>query len=195
MALGVTCGLKCLHSKDIIHRDLHSKNILVNKGRLLIADFGLSKQLVDVTSNSMANRTGIIEYIDPQCFKNIKYVRGKEADIYSLGILFWEITSGRPPFCDDTVDRIALEFHIRNGLREEPIEDTPLEYRQLYQKCWDDDQKKRPDIDKVHEILSRFNTDNANEQHEDSSITSNSDSLNNIQSGYSDLCLDSKFFN
>ncbi|CAB4402777.1 unnamed protein product [Rhizophagus irregularis] len=53
MALDIACGLKCLHSRDIVHRDLHSKNILVNKGRLLIADFGLSKHLAEATSNSM----------------------------------------------------------------------------------------------------------------------------------------------
>ncbi|PKK78964.1 kinase-like protein, partial [Rhizophagus irregularis] len=51
MALDITKGLQCLHDKQIIHRDLHSKNILVNDGKLMIADLGLSKQLT-VQSNS-----------------------------------------------------------------------------------------------------------------------------------------------
>ncbi|PKC68367.1 kinase-like protein [Rhizophagus irregularis] len=50
MALDITNGLKFLHSKEIIHRDLHSKNILVNNGKLLIADFGLSKKLAEITT-------------------------------------------------------------------------------------------------------------------------------------------------
>ncbi|CAB5393170.1 unnamed protein product [Rhizophagus irregularis] len=71
MALDIASGLKFLHLREIIHRDLHPKNILVNNGKLLIADFGLSKKLEEVMTNSIANRMGMIEYIEPQCFKNI----------------------------------------------------------------------------------------------------------------------------
>ncbi|CAB5370775.1 unnamed protein product [Rhizophagus irregularis] len=71
MALDIASGLKFLHLRKIIHRDLHPKNILVNNGKLLIADFGLSKKLEEVMTNSIANRMGMIEYIEPQCFKNI----------------------------------------------------------------------------------------------------------------------------
>ncbi|CAB5371010.1 unnamed protein product [Rhizophagus irregularis] len=53
MALDITSGLKFLHAKGIIHRDLHSKNILVNDRKLLIADLGLSKKLAETTTQSM----------------------------------------------------------------------------------------------------------------------------------------------
>ncbi|CAB4426294.1 unnamed protein product [Rhizophagus irregularis] len=66
MALDIACGLKFLHLKDIIHRDLHSKNILVNNGKLLIADLGLSKKLAEATTNSLANTKGMVEYTEPQ---------------------------------------------------------------------------------------------------------------------------------
>ncbi|PKC12336.1 kinase-like protein [Rhizophagus irregularis] len=158
MALDITCGLKCLHSKDIIHRDLHSYNILVNNGRLLITDFGLSKQITEVTSNSMGNRAGIIEYTEPQCLKDMNYKKDKRSDIYSLGVLLWEITSGRRPF-NDVENRNILIFHIIESRREDPIVGTPLEYQQLYQKCWDGDPEKRPDINQVYnEILSLLNS-------------------------------------
>ncbi|PKC01430.1 hypothetical protein RhiirA5_402830 [Rhizophagus irregularis] len=55
MALDITDGLKFLHFKEIIHRDLHSKNILVNNGNLIIADFGLSKKLAEVTTDSVVD--------------------------------------------------------------------------------------------------------------------------------------------
>ncbi|GBC52660.2 kinase-like domain-containing protein [Rhizophagus irregularis DAOM 181602=DAOM 197198] len=104
MALDITNGLKFLHSKEIIHRDLHSKNILVNNGKLLIADFGLSKKLAEIT----------------------------------------------------TYNRNILAIHISyNNLREEPIKGTPLKYQQLYQKCWDDEPKLRPDIEEVYKILNK----------------------------------------
>ncbi|CAB5189732.1 unnamed protein product [Rhizophagus irregularis] len=204
MALDITCGLKCLHSKKIIHRDLHSKNILVNNGRLLIADFGLSKHLTDATSNSMGNRTGITEYIDPRCFRDFKYVRREKSDIYSLGILLWEITSGRPPFHDDNVSQAQddpeqsnLRYHIGYlNLREKPIDGTPLEYQQLYQKCWDGDPEKRPDVNQVYnEILCQYNADDIHEKHEDfsSSNSSNSHDNLNISSDYSEPYLGSEF--
>ncbi|CAB5189730.1 unnamed protein product [Rhizophagus irregularis] len=61
---------------NIIHGDLHLK----------IASFGLSKQLTEVTYNSMNNRMGIIEYVEPRCLRNVIYVKDKRSDVYSLTI-------------------------------------------------------------------------------------------------------------
>ncbi|PKY61134.1 kinase-like protein [Rhizophagus irregularis] len=151
MALDIACGLKFLHFKEIIHRDLHSKNILVNNGKLLIADLGLSKKLAEATTSSLANTMGMVEYIEPQCLKNIKYKKDKKSDIYSLGVLLWEISSGRPPFSD--CERSLLRDHIEDGNREEPTKGTPLKYQQLYQECWNSEPNSRPDIEKVYETL------------------------------------------
>ncbi|RGB27768.1 kinase-like domain-containing protein [Rhizophagus diaphanus] len=131
MALDITSGLKFLHSKGIIHRDLHSKNILVNDKNLLIADLGLSKKLAEATTHTKHNDLGVVAYIEPQCFKNIRYKKDKKSDIYSLD-------------------------HIKDGNRENPIEGTPPKYQELYQNCWDSKPESRPDIEKVHEILSQL---------------------------------------
>ncbi|PKK66743.1 kinase-like protein, partial [Rhizophagus irregularis] len=147
MALDITSGLKFLHSKGIIHRDLHSKNILVNNGKLLIADLGLSKRLAEITTNSKGNTHGMTEYIEPQCFKNNRYKKDKRSDIYSLGVLLWEISSGRIPFSDWL--RELLGYYIIKGDREEPTEGTPLKYQELYQKCWNNEPELRPDIKEV----------------------------------------------
>ncbi|PKY49631.1 kinase-like protein [Rhizophagus irregularis] len=66
MALDIARGLKCLHARNIVHRDLHAKNILIHKNRLMIADLGLSKQLtVEITSTS---------YVEPQFFTVANYI-------------------------------------------------------------------------------------------------------------------------
>uniref|UniRef100_U9STC0 Protein kinase domain-containing protein n=1 Tax=Rhizophagus irregularis (strain DAOM 181602 / DAOM 197198 / MUCL 43194) TaxID=747089 RepID=U9STC0_RHIID len=159
MALDITSGLKFLHAKGIIHRDLHSKNILVNDRKLLIADLGLSKKLAETTTQSMGNHCGMDEYIDPQCFKDRKYKKNKKSDIYSLGVLLWEISSGRPPFSESS--RNLITHYITKGDREDPIEGTPLKYQQLYQECWDENPESRPDIEKVREILSKLCTEDS----------------------------------
>ncbi|GBC01816.1 hypothetical protein RclHR1_04340013 [Rhizophagus clarus] len=189
LALDITRGLKCLHSRKIIHRDLHAKNILVHKDRPMIADLGLSKQLnVDITSSSTVY--GMPAYVDPQCYKSDNYIRDKKSDIYSLGVLLWEITSGCPPFSKSPIH--TLNIKIANGLREQPVVNTPLPYVNLYKKCWNDDPDLRPTVDEVFEALermsSRDNTINVNNEINSSAIlkdlnklilnSNNSDSIN-----------------
>ncbi|RIB21098.1 kinase-like domain-containing protein [Gigaspora rosea] len=65
IAKGIVNGLKYLHENEIIHRDLHSENILINEGKALVADFGKSREFDDDTPSSSKAR-GMIPYVDPQ---------------------------------------------------------------------------------------------------------------------------------
>ena len=81
-----------------------------------LADFGLSRRLNEI-SNSNKNLYGMVPYIDPQHFKNQR--ASKKSDVYSVGILLWEISSGRIPFkSHDNVYAVALVNDILNGMRE-----------------------------------------------------------------------------
>ncbi|CAI2168917.1 11419_t:CDS:10 [Funneliformis geosporum] len=154
MALDITSGLLCLHSENIIHRDLHSKNILVHNNRLMIADFRSSKKIIEVSTSSKVE--GLPAYIDPQCFMQENYIINKKSDIFSLGILLWEITSGRPPFLNID-NRYTLIYQlITSQIREEPVESTPLKYQQLYQKCWNENPALRPESNEVNESLNQL---------------------------------------
>src|SRR5437763_10792799 len=84
-------------------------------------------------------------YIDPQCFNVKSFVRNEKSDIYTLGVLLWELSSGKPPF--ESVEAYSIIHQIINGQRELPIDGTPLEYIKLYTKCWDEDPEKRPTIE------------------------------------------------
>ncbi|PKC59018.1 hypothetical protein RhiirA1_470052 [Rhizophagus irregularis] len=179
MALDIVCGLKCLHFKQIIHRDLHARNILVNDNRLMIADFGTFKRLsesVTDSTNSTANGLGMPEYNEPQLFKIINYKKDKKSDIYSLGVLLWEISSGHPPF--PGYSRLLLGSHISfQNLREKPIEGTPLKYKQLYEKCWNGDPDLRPNIDEVYDILLKLKTDEPQFNQSENNINSRKSEL------------------
>ena len=73
----------------------------------------------------------------------------KSSDIYSFGVLMWEISSGYPPFKDND-NKAALAISIAGkGFREETIPDTPNEYEELYKNCWNQEPEQRPPISKV----------------------------------------------
>ena len=115
----------------------------------MIADLGLSKKLSEINSNSLL--LGMPAYIDPQCYIKSNHKRNEKSDIYSLGVLFWEISSGNPPFSEISILKISLD--IVKGMRETPVSNTPFEYQQLYEKCWKEEPNQRPNIEEIHRIL------------------------------------------
>ena len=111
-----------------------------------LTDFGLSRRLQESVCHTY-KACGVIPYMDPKVFnfvhettentgqKNYSYQLTKKSDIYSLGVLFWELTSGSPPFNFETRSdfNVGLILEISNGKREEPIPNTNVEFVEIYQ--------------------------------------------------------------
>src|SRR5205814_1110065 len=76
-----------------------------------------------------------------------KVINGKgytfKSDIYSIGMLMWEISSGQPPFSNYKHD-FDFAMNIINGIRPKVVSGTPKEYQSLMEQCWDADPLKRP---------------------------------------------------
>jgi serine/threonine protein kinase len=110
--------------------------VLVNQGAIKLADFGLSKRM-EASSNVQSKLFGIFPYVDPKSFKRNSdnqvqsYSLNEKSDVYSIGILLWEISSGHPPFCCESYD-IGLAMGILQGRRETPIPNTPKDYIKIY---------------------------------------------------------------
>ena len=117
---------------------------------------------------------GNLPYIAPEV------ITGKEttfaSDIYSIGMLMWEISSGQPPFVNKHNYDLAIK--IVNGMRPKIIPGTPLEYKELMEQCWDADPTKRPDVKTLCDKLIEMRK--LSYQKEEQQINNNSN-INNSQ--------------
>ena len=123
----------------------------MNNGNIKITDFGLSKNL-NSTTTSDNKIIGIISFIDPQKLdKGKNYILDRRSDIYSLGMILWEISSCRIPFSNE--ESVHLSLAICNGLREKYVKGTPMQYIKIYTNCWQQEPDSRP---LINQILSQL---------------------------------------
>jgi len=157
-------SLLSLHKCNLVHDDFHSGNLLVFDHEVaLVSDLGLSKPADKPTVNSN-EIYGVLPYIAPEVLRGKPYT--KAADIYSFGIIMWEMTSGIPAFNNIPHD-FNLSLNICQGLRPEIVkgkvpkifddvedqkkfEDMEVEYTKLMKRCWDSDPDKRPTVEELY---------------------------------------------
>ncbi|EXX57799.1 Ssk22p [Rhizophagus irregularis DAOM 197198w] len=151
-------GLKDLHNSNIIHQDYHSGNIFSKetKGKYktsaITGDFGISKSAIE-SSDDDNEVYGIIPYVAPEIFQGQKYT--KASDIYSYGMIMWELMTGRRPFWDKSHDT-NLIIEICDGLRPPIVTNAPEGYIELMQECWHSDPNKRPNAHEICDIFTRY---------------------------------------
>lgn len=143
MAQDIARGLFYLHSMKppILHRDVKSPNVLADQGLTLkVADFGLSKTR-QVLQEQMTSQTGTYQYMAPEVIQGTDY--SHKADVFSFGIVLWEILARLPPY--QGIPGMTLAFKVVNeGLRPTiPANCDPM-YAQLMQACWATNPDLRP---------------------------------------------------
>ncbi|PKY46708.1 kinase-like protein [Rhizophagus irregularis] len=129
----IAMGLEIIHNSGYVHRDLHIGNILRHKNRTMISDFGLTWR-----QGSGGKLYGVLPYMAPEILSGGQY--SFASDIYSFGIIMYEIASGKIPFYHEDINPNI----IIQGSRPGRPHSTPVVYIQLMESCWDSDPRKRP---------------------------------------------------
>ncbi|OGF61578.1 MAG: hypothetical protein A2Y62_16880 [Candidatus Fischerbacteria bacterium RBG_13_37_8] len=116
----VSNALIAAHAKGVIHRDLKPSNIMIDQnGHVYVMDFGIAKSIETISITQDGSMIGTPEYMSPEQAQGMKV--DNRSDIYSLGIIMYEMLTGKPPFQADTLMGLAHK-HIN----ERPILPTKI---------------------------------------------------------------------
>ncbi|RHZ85058.1 hypothetical protein Glove_71g72 [Diversispora epigaea] len=158
--LELSLRLKNIHELDIVHQDFHPGNILSYnfKGGLEISDFGLSK-LIGTNPNNPEKKNifGVLPYIAPEVLSGDEEYT-KAADVYSYGIIAYEIVTGIPPYPDIPHDE-DLAMKICNGLRPKIPFHIPKLITRIIMRCWDARVTHRPTFKGLRDELDKYRND------------------------------------
>ncbi|RHZ79992.1 hypothetical protein Glove_139g295 [Diversispora epigaea] len=163
----LSLNLMNIHELDIVHQDFHPGNILSSdfEDNMRISDFGLSKLVGANPSNSeKKNIFGVLPYIAPEVLSGDEEYT-KAADVYSFGIIAYEMITGFPPYPDIPHDE-DLTIKICNGLRPKIPFHTPKLITRMIMRCWDARVTHRPTFEELKNELQKYWIDYGNKDSE-----------------------------
>ncbi len=141
IAIQVARGIEAAHNNNIVHRDIKPQNIMIsNEGKVKVTDFGIARA---ATSNTIhSDVMGSVHYTSPEQARN-GFVDGK-SDIYSLGIVMYEMVTGRVPFDGDTTVAIAIQ-HLQEEMVLPSVyaPELPIGLEKIILKCTQKSQDRR----------------------------------------------------
>ncbi|KAG5573567.1 hypothetical protein H5410_063333 [Solanum commersonii] len=152
VAIDVSKGMSYLHQNNIIHRDLKTANLLMNENHVVkVADFGVA--CVQVQSGIMTAETGTYRWMAPEVIGHRPYDR--KADVFSFGIVLWELLTGKLPYEFLTPLQAAVAV-VQKGLRPTIPANTHPMLVELLEKCWQQEPLLRPDFSEILDILQHM---------------------------------------
>jgi len=149
-------GMAYIHEKGMVHRDLKSGNILLDRAinkvsdlmsnTIKITDFGMARALEHTQNMS---RMGTYRWMSPEVLKSSTY--SAYSDVWSYGVVLWEMLTGKLPFAD--FETHAIHYGVAKGSLKLPIPSScPQDFAALLSSTWNQEYKDRPNFRKI--ILS-----------------------------------------
>ncbi|KAI0563570.1 Serine/threonine-protein kinase [Gracilaria domingensis] len=164
-------GMRYLHACHIIHRDLKSQNLLLDRPVedgcpvVKVADFGLSRQFRGIgtvtgsVAGIMTSETGTYRWMAPEMIRHEPY--NDKVDVYSFGVVLWELFSCEIPFAGMTPVQAAFavaDKHLRPKAESEYARRVkiPAAWEALIERCWHRDTHERPRFSEVLRVLDEM---------------------------------------
>ncbi|XP_062223706.1 probable serine/threonine-protein kinase SIS8 isoform X2 [Phragmites australis] len=155
MALDVAKGMNYLHSSHptIVHRDLKSPNLLVDKNWVVkVSDFGMSR-LKHHTFLSSKSTAGTPEWMAPEVLRN--ELSNEKCDVYSFGVILWELATLRVPWSGLNPMQVVGAVGFQNRRLDIPKEVDP-QVASIISSCWENDPSKRPSFSQLLSPLKQL---------------------------------------
>ncbi len=150
IAIQVSAGLEVAHNNHIVHRDIKPQNIIISReGKVKVTDFGIAKATTSQTTTSTA--MGSVHYASPEQARG-GYVDHR-SDIYSLGVVLYEMVTGRVPFDGDTAVAVAVK-HLQEKMvpPKTYCQELPYSLGQIIKKCMEKSPDRR--YQEIGELLA-----------------------------------------
>ncbi|XP_013604103.1 PREDICTED: serine/threonine-protein kinase HT1-like isoform X3 [Brassica oleracea var. oleracea] len=152
VAIDICKGMNYLHQNNIIHRDLKAANLLMDENEVVkVADFGVAR--VKAQTGVMTAETGTYRWMAPEVIEHKPY--DHKADVFSYGIVLWELLTGKLPYEYMTPLQAAVGV-VQKGLRPKIPKKTHPKMRELMERLWEKDPSLRPDFAEIKEQLEEI---------------------------------------
>lgn len=178
IAKQVATGMGYLHARGIVHKGLHTRNIFLDKDKVVITDTGLSSVSDGLCFPNRRSKYAVIVprtklyYLAPELMREIScapnvletgdvYHYTEKTDIYAFGTVFYELLTRRYPFAslDATgfpLDVTMVIYQVGRGSRQDiPSRDAPKKIKDLIWECWQLDPKKRIPFSTIWDIITK----------------------------------------
>lgn len=160
-ALDIARAMDCLHANGIIHRDLKPDNLLLtaNHKSVKLADFGLARE--ETLTEMMTAETGTYRWMAPELYSTVTLRQGEKkhynnrVDVYSFGIVLWELLTNRMPFEGMSNLQAAYAAAFKQERPKIPDDIAP-ELAFIIQSCWVEDPNLRPSFSQIIRMLNQY---------------------------------------